>query len=357
MVVITSLLIWCFLLRQVWGVVVSCKNSVGEDVEWFAMIKPPENVKYNNPSETITLYFDSKLTTDTFNIDPVRVDNHPAFKKTMNQILDPNIVYMFNNQFGGLKGKNDHGANGHVKGVIAISQDKSSGFYLMHSFPNYFKENGQQSPEWYSLSENALIYAQHVFCLSPKADNNFVKDLEPLLVYVKAKLYMFQTINIQVPQSFLAIQSYQLEQGAIKRFSQKMNNNPQNGHLFKRIQEEYRTTLYIESFLGETLDQTLQKNEIIYLPDHKFFRKNHAKLVWDKRENLVCFCDLYLNLSNLLRGGSCFCLQNEHLSKAVKTLWTPNGAKIPKKRKSRDKKENSRANRYRRARKRIKLSR
>jgi len=185
---LTSFLFFLFsLFNASTPVQFGCINDIGEPVDYWVAIKKPQGTSY--------LYYDNKL----FNTSPYSLNDtsRGALSHTIKQLWLPEISYVLYNDQVPKKDKiyNDKDEYddiysratkyGHTKGFFAFDSE-NNGFWLTHSIP-LFPLGPKDTKNYLGLGGNAWTYAQHLLCITVKA--NVLNSMANLFLLNKPQIY------------------------------------------------------------------------------------------------------------------------------------------------------------------------
>ena len=133
----------------------SCLDDKGESTDSWTILKAPKTGDAFLYATGNDLYSPSYSLNDT---------TQGALSLTLNQLWETDTNYvLFNDEPPDVSGYNF--TVGHTKGVLAINADAQTGFYIVHSFPQWPK--GPRSQNSYGgLSANLWTYGQNAYCVS-----------------------------------------------------------------------------------------------------------------------------------------------------------------------------------------------
>ncbi|KHJ78894.1 deoxyribonuclease II, partial [Oesophagostomum dentatum] len=148
------------MLARMCNAKIACKNMEGDDVDWFAALKLPSSA--DNSKGYSFVYFDSKQKGWKKSNELIN-SKKSAIGATIDQIYGKGKGKMFKIAYNddSPARKVDSG-RGHSKGVALF--DENTGFWLLHSVPNY------PPLDKYDYPESGTKYAQSFLCLSLDAD-------------------------------------------------------------------------------------------------------------------------------------------------------------------------------------------
>ena len=164
----------------------SCKNEVGDSVEYWIINKLPEGIKY--------IYYDNTLSKPYLSHNSLNFTSDGALSLTTIQLwsekmksyaiwndeITTNMTYDF--------------SFGHSKGYYGFDEN-GNGFFIIHSIPLY-PVGPSLSKKYKGLGSNAWSYGQNLMCISTSAQN--IDSLIKFYLYVNPRLaeYVFPD-NIQ----------------------------------------------------------------------------------------------------------------------------------------------------------------
>uniref|UniRef100_UPI00358EC861 deoxyribonuclease-2-alpha-like n=1 Tax=Myxine glutinosa TaxID=7769 RepID=UPI00358EC861 len=144
----------------------SCKNSAGQNVDWFIVYKLPKTIDVvpDVPKGKAFLYMDMVTGTWTRSVVPIDAETSPIrltltpLQQLHKKQNDSMAYVLYNDQ----PPTNITASNslGHTKGVVVVG--KSSGFWLVHSTPDFPPKAGQP----FVWPHTALHYGQSFLCVS-----------------------------------------------------------------------------------------------------------------------------------------------------------------------------------------------
>ncbi|PAV83746.1 hypothetical protein WR25_13315 [Diploscapter pachys] len=320
-----------------WFVRYSCKGLKGQNVDWFIIYKLPKGEK-GAVSGKEFLYLDSE---DANWAQSRKTIDSPdvGLGATISQLYrDEKSAFHFLYSDDSPIGKADS-YRGHAKGVVLF--DSQTGFWIVHSIPNYPDPNGK-----YSYPETAVKYAQSAICVTVSTDN--LGDIGEHLRYIQATPY-----STNLPSSFDSrfpvlkniIAKKSLPSSATQFVHQKYTKTV-NGMTFYMvakykklhqdlwhdvIAQELKANLAVQSWLNGNADDlhtTCSGQYYVYdmqtvtIPGLTFnSSKDHSKWAVSDTEKapIVCIGDLNRQKSQLKRGGGAICLNNQYVWKSYRT--------------------------------------
>ena len=165
----------------------ACKDQDGNDVDWFAALKIPKQEDQAEPLNTGFSYAyisgkplkgKGKEDTSAWKLSKVlTTDKDSIFGKTLAPLhADPKKYthIMYNDAPPNTSSIKENGYQAHAKGVLAM--DKDTGFWLIHSVPN-FPQTPNQKYEW---PNSGGRYGQSALCISfdtKQEGHNIVEQL------------------------------------------------------------------------------------------------------------------------------------------------------------------------------------
>jgi deoxyribonuclease-2 len=134
----------------------SCMDDKGSSTDSWTILKAPQtgdSFLYASAEED--LYSPSYSLNDT---------SQGALSLTLNQLWNSEVNYvLFNDEPPNVSTYNY--TVGHTKGILAVDSEAQTGFYIVHSFPQW--PSGPQSKNSYGgLSRNLWTYGQNAYCVS-----------------------------------------------------------------------------------------------------------------------------------------------------------------------------------------------
>lgn len=135
---------------------ISCLDDKGESTDSWTILKAPKTGdSFLYATGTEELYSPSYSLNDT---------SQGALSLTLNQLWQADTNYvLFNDEPPGVSGYNY--TVGHTKGILAVDASAQTGFYIVHSFPQW--PSGPRSQTSYGgLSSNLWTYGQNAYCVS-----------------------------------------------------------------------------------------------------------------------------------------------------------------------------------------------
>lgn len=157
-----------------------CLNEQNKPVDAWVAIKKPRGTSY--------FYYDSE--DKQFYSSPNSLNNTftGALTHTTKQLWHKDANYAIYNDQVPKKAINDSdsGKFGHSKGFFAFDTNNDNGFWLTHSIP-LFPVGPKTTNVYLGLGSNAWTYAQHLLCLSVKAD--VINELAKKFLLNRPQLY------------------------------------------------------------------------------------------------------------------------------------------------------------------------
>ncbi|CAJ0565960.1 unnamed protein product, partial [Mesorhabditis spiculigera] len=165
---------------------ISCKGLDGQNVDWFVAYKLPQGV--NGSDGRSFIYADGKNSQWTQSKKLIS-DENSAIAATISQIYrQDESAFRFAYSDDGPATKSD-GYRGHAKGVLNF--DSSTGFWLLHSVPNYPPIGS------YSYPQTGVKFAQSFVCITAATDA--LNEIGDHLRYIQSNPF-----NIGLPEKFAA---------------------------------------------------------------------------------------------------------------------------------------------------------
>lgn len=144
-------LLFCCIFVLVSGEI-SCKNDLGESVDWWVVLKGPNRYEYAYAdSDNPTLLLSDYLLDDAYN-NSVGWTLSQIYNNTQND----SVAYVLYND----DPDEDHSSFGHLKGDVCYNNEQ--GFWLVHSVPKF----PPRTEEGYFYPAPQAIYGQSFFCLT-----------------------------------------------------------------------------------------------------------------------------------------------------------------------------------------------
>jgi deoxyribonuclease-2 len=138
---------------------ISCLDDKGLSTDSWTILKAPQtgdNFLYATGTED--LYAPTYSLNDT---------TKGALSLTLNQLWETDTSYvLYNDEPPGVSGYNY--TVGHTKGILALDSEAKTGFYIVHSFPQWPSGPASQS-SYRGLSSNLWTYGQNAYCVSVSA--------------------------------------------------------------------------------------------------------------------------------------------------------------------------------------------
>lgn len=164
------LLNFCFLIifhsGQIRGEL-GCRDEYGELIDWFYLYKLPKSFDGDGSGHTGMnyLYITPETETPSWTLSELLMNDStsmPGLTLAPAYEDDDTLLVMYSDQPPG--DQKVSSSRGHTKGVVMA--DESSGFWLIHSVPNYPPPVGED----YDYPATGRIYAQSFLCISVASD-------------------------------------------------------------------------------------------------------------------------------------------------------------------------------------------
>lgn len=307
-----------------------CLNEQGQPVDWFAILKH---------SGTIESYLYADATSGSAGFQESALDmNSGAVKLTLTAALQEQ-VFMYNDQLPPSVGADGGSKFGHTKGAVGISQDGSTGFWLIHSAPKGFSLNEDGTLADYP--SNAIKFGQSFLCISLDSANlnkvGFAFELNrPQLYNVPS---FTQATEAAIPKLVEVVsQGKWTSEGKAKvqtitsiggqKFKVFAKSKAWGQDLYALVASEYNADVWAE---------TWQNSNKVDLPNycaqtgshgpHNVFNikeytvagytmyqnKDHTKLAIVPEDNVLCIGDINRQSTQFARGGGTACFVNKVL--------------------------------------------
>ena len=187
----------------------ACMNSKNQEVDWWIILKLPQNYKLNNKkhhSEGFDyLYLDNKSSDFTIYTNPKNPNlndkkNSPLMNtvKQLNSTVYTRLIYNDEYMENGKNKKPEYVA--HAKGIMQF--DEKQGYWIRHSTPRYLeipKDSTQPQHEKYlQLKPYEVRFGQHFLCVTYNKDQenkivDVINTMRPyLLDYSKSDVTAFK---------------------------------------------------------------------------------------------------------------------------------------------------------------------
>ncbi|CAG5864414.1 unnamed protein product [Menidia menidia] len=324
------------------GTEISCRNEVGEPVDWFIIYKLPRYRIGEVGSGVEYMYLDSSVGSwqmSTFMVN----SSQGAIGNTLNQLYmgktymsNSSVYALYNDGPPVLKYVRGYG---HTKGVLLF--DHSQGFWMSHSIPHFpsFPERGYQYPS------SGKLNGQTALCVT--------YQYAQLLRVVTQLAYLYPRFyNCSVPSAFMADlpQLAQMCEGS----KPTLASNRKVEQLFSLQGEKFVSFVKSEHFVddiytgwaAQALNADLlveswqtQGHELpsncslpkhamnirrIQLPTSVRFSSHHDHskwcVAWLHEDQVTCLGDLNRERAQLWRGGGLICSHNPVIYKAFRRV-------------------------------------
>lgn len=301
----------------------------GKSVDWFVVYKLPKLTGSTTGKEFVYIDAESSDWTRGNDIN----DENVAVGATISQMYSAdqssNFLFMYSDD-DPIKPADSY--RGHAKGASLF--DSTTGFWLIHSVPNFPPTKG------YSYPSTAEKYGQSFFCSSMEVQH--LTELADHWKYIQATPYL-----IKVPERFgtrfPTLKNVELKQGLPRSATQFSISKPIktvqgvtlmayakhkkfNGDIWNDlISKQNKVTLAVESWLNGSGDdlhttctdssQTHDVTEMRVSGLNFASSKDHSKWAVSSSQTnpIVCFGDMNRQKSQLKRGGGAVCIQNRNL--------------------------------------------
>ena len=309
-----------------------CISDTGKPVDFWFLIKAPQGTTY--------FYYDSY--NKNFDISPYSLNDTSsgALAYTTKQLWQSDANYVLYNDQPPKRNSdlNSTALFGHTKGFF-VFDNEANGFWLTHSIP-LFPLGPSKTNDYLGLGSNALIYAQHLLCLSVNAD--ILNDLASKFLLNKPNIYdsdikatNYHNINQLVSGKFstekLCESSLFMTQAGME-FTVYAKTAQWNNELWAEcVTPRQKDTLLVETWIrgsaeGHTCPSTdYDTLDIKYLDflSNKYSyswpeTKDHSK--WAITENIITVClgDINRMTTQYSRGGGTACFTDSILHAVLK---------------------------------------
>jgi deoxyribonuclease-2 len=298
----------------------SCLDDKGESTDSWTILKAPKTgdaFLYATGDKGEDLYPPSYSLNDT---------TQGALSLTLNQLWETDTNYvLFNDEPPDVPGYNY--TVGHTKGILAVDASAQTGFYIVHSFPQW--PQGPRSQTSYGgLSANLWTYGQNAYCISvlaktidtmayafqltvpniyeTKLSTTVTNNLTNLTALVKGS---FSTAPLCVNHPFTSIGG--------KPYILFSKSTQWNKDLWSSCVAPYiKKDLVVESWIrGSAIGpscsgayQVLDASEIWFDSSFTWSEYNdHSKWATSKDGEIVCHGDINRMTTQYVRGGGAVC--------------------------------------------------
>lgn len=211
-----------------------CKNELGQPVDWFVALRLPDSRSY--------WFFEA--TSTRFKVLPDEIFLQKLFEEID---LRYDSVQLWNDE-PPLKKKAFLAAimSAHDKGVLYRKKDTNSGFYLLHSVPNFPTHNGVSISYVTPTGSN---YGQSMICISLKDQSQFSTLIQQILAE-NAILYFNNFAPISKQAGILKFRDF---------FAGKLD-----------IMRKPLQTLKFKSLTGDVIDKVLPMTSFRFIVKTKY---------------------------------------------------------------------------------------
>ncbi|OMJ75885.1 hypothetical protein SteCoe_24861 [Stentor coeruleus] len=312
----------------------SCKDMNGNAVDWFSLIKPPKS-DITNQGQNI-MYLDPL--SRTASIHPTLINNQNAISFTINQLNNKTVSsFIFNDQppipipksrknRRQKKHKFETFNSAHAKGIIAY--DKTSAFYIMHSFPLYpnITSTGIINT---TISYSQLIYGQNMICIT--LTNTQLFNLAGVMSLIQPSVYykniLIENANItniinNVLPNFGPSGSYDFTLGGFS-LTYIAKNQFAGIQLWDDVVSKYfKQDIEVESWGRPYILSVCPPNNIYHILNIAGLQiqniawiktQDHSKWGILMAMKTICYGDMNRMTSQASRGGGALCLELDWL--------------------------------------------
>uniref|UniRef100_A0A8C6TZG0 deoxyribonuclease II n=1 Tax=Neogobius melanostomus TaxID=47308 RepID=A0A8C6TZG0_9GOBI len=321
---------------------ISCKNEVGEPVDWFVIYKLPRRKIGEVGTGVDYMYLDSNM--ESWLMSEFMVNtSQGAIGRTLSQLYSGH-AYKSNSSVYAMYNDAPPISNfslkcGHTKGMMLF--DRSQGFWLSHTIPHFpsFPEKG------YIYPDSGKANGQTALCVTYRYEQ-FIHIVKQL-AYTKPRFF-----NCSVPSAFLPdftqlsqlCEDIELPIDTDRRVEQLVSAKGEKFVSFAKsslfvddiytgwVAQRLAVDLLVETWQREkhalpsncSLPQHTMNISRIRLPGSTRFLSRHDHSKWcvsqDHEAQLTCLGDLNREKAQMKRGGGLICSRHPVIYKAFRQL-------------------------------------
>ena len=310
-----------------------CRNTKGEDVDWYIIFFMPQTASSDNKIHYA--YFDNTLKSLQFYL--YEESTFPPTMITSYVTSNPKATdfnYFFWNDDLTTKDGSSKSASSeraHAKGSLVY--DKNNGVFLLHSLPR-FPTRTNDNEILTELPSNAGVYGQHFLCITVSKTTS--EKIAELLNYINVSnnaSVKQDNVNSIANKWITALISNKFDSSYPKELQTTIKSR--NGVDFNFISKNYLNqitpydttvrSIYLDDFYVRTWtrpslapaiceEYSLFNVENIQFGDYGYAKgKEHSKWAISVFKYITCFGDLNHCESQANRGGNIVCFENEIL--------------------------------------------
>ncbi|XP_051866636.1 deoxyribonuclease-2-beta [Pristis pectinata] len=333
---------------------ISCRNELGQAVDWFAMYKLPRHMEHEAAGLGLRYMY----------LDPSTVDwqqgkflvnaTESAVGRTLQQLystyktkVNDSAYLLYNDAAPSMPYDKYHG---HTKGVLMF--DKVQGFWLMHSVPNFPPD----VTKGYSWPSSGRKYGQTFLCVTVKYDQ--VTVIGDQFLYSNPHVYSWTLPHLFLPE--LSHLQFVAKGGSTARSPWKRHAKLtssggvqfQSFAKYKHFGDDIYTAWAAQTLETDLLSETWNNGKYelptncslpkhvynvkrVKLPGPAFFYTNndHSKWCVSLRpvDGWTCVGDLNRAVGQMWRSGGLLCTRNPLLYRAFRqsVSWYKNCSGYP----------------------------
>ena len=315
-----------------------CRNTNGEEVDWYIIFFMPQTASSDNKIHYA--YFDNTLKTLQFYL-----YEESSFPPTIitsyvtSNLKATDFNYFFWNDDLTTKDGSSKSASSeraHAKGSLVY--DKNNGVFLLHSLPR-FPTRTSDNEILTELPSNAGVYGQHFLCITVSKTTS--EKIAELLNYINVSnnaSVKQDNVNSSANKWITALINNKFDSSYPKELQTTIKSK--NGVDFNFISKNYLNkitpydttirSIYLDDFYVRTWtrpslapaiceEYSLFNVENVQFGDYGYAKgKEHSKWAISVFKYITCFGDLNHCESQANRGGNIVCFENEKLHNLMK---------------------------------------